>query len=437
VSAIVLGLVAGSAVDRHDDGVTVRGRGAAVSVRRLDRAVVAGLGSLATGVESERLEGLAPDVAGLARVALFLTRLCERGLLVRTVQLGGQPIFTMLPTAAGRALTPSREGSALLSRFAFVRDGVLESPLSRMRVRLDDPRASTLIHDLACGRAAEQPALALLRGARFLADADEGLEGWSFPALLFHARSRQGRHDGEYGGTFRLAGQVPPPPALRPPHPGVQERLALDRADLDRLRREDPPLGTEVSPQPLDRASLGVLLHRAARVTGLRHVTADTPAGPLEMDVALRPYPGGGALHELEIYLLVQRCPGVAPGLYHYDPLAHQLARLGPGHRSREPVLLVVAARFARRAWKYASTAHANTLKNAGVLFQSLHLTAAVMGLRARVVSGVAPGDFARAARLDPFAEACVGQLSLDTAPDGPAPVLPSRPPIPDRRAER
>src|SRR5690606_25473746 len=38
---------------------------------------------------------------------------------------------------------------------------------------------------------------------------------------------------------------------------------------------------------------------------------------------------GGGAIHELEIYVAVNRCQGLAPGLYHYDPVHHRLRPAG------------------------------------------------------------------------------------------------------------
>ena len=39
---------------------------------------------------------------------------------------------------------------------------------------------------------------------------------WEFHDLLFHTRSRRGRNDLEYGGTYRFRGQLPPLPALKP-----------------------------------------------------------------------------------------------------------------------------------------------------------------------------------------------------------------------------
>ena len=75
----------------------------------------------------------------------------------------------------------------------------------------------------------------------------------------------------------------------------------------------------------------------------------------------------GGAMHELELYLTLSRCAGIEPGLYHYDPLAHELehlANLGPlqnrlladacgasGLDTPPDVLITLAARFQRVTW--------------------------------------------------------------------------------------
>ena len=148
------------------------------------------------------------------------------------------------------------------------------------------------------------------------------------------------------------------------------------------------------------------------------------------MDFAARPYPGGGALYELEVYAVVHACAGLAPGLYHYEPCGHRLEVLAapsaevaalladasqatgiPAERLQ--VLLVLAARFPRVMWKYSSMAYAAILKHVGVLYQTMYLVATAMGL---APCGVGAGDsdcFARAAGLDYYAETSVGEFLL------------------------
>jgi SagB-type dehydrogenase family enzyme len=263
------------------------------------------------------------------------------------------------------------------------------------------------------------------------------LQTWEFHDLLFHARSREGRHDHPVGGAYRFFGRLDPPPALRPAGPG--EAVALDRPDLDRLRREDPPFAEvqearrsvrEYAAAPLTDRQLGEFLYRVGRVKEAREDEVATPHGPVRMGFAPRPYPGGGALYELELYPAVRACAGLAAGLYRYDPQGHRLERragrtadverllAGAGWAAGVPaerlqVLLVVAARFQRVAWKYQSVAYALTLKHVGVLYQTMYLAATAMGL---APCGIGCGDadlFARAAGTDYYAETSVGEFLL------------------------
>jgi SagB-type dehydrogenase family enzyme len=182
---------------------------------------------------------------------------------------------------------------------------------------------------------------------------------------------------------------------------------------------------------------LGEFLFRVARVKDRWQAEMATDRGPVSMDFASRPYPAGGGLYELEVYAAVNHCAGLRPGLYYYDALRHRLIRLcertgDVGGLLRDAaestaipedhvqVLLIVAARFARVAWKYESIAYALTLKHVGVLFQTMYLAATAMGLGARAV-GCGDADlFARAAGTDYLAETSVGEFLLGSQRDGP-----------------
>ncbi|MFT3807766.1 putative peptide maturation dehydrogenase [Arenimonas sp.] len=118
--------------------------------------------------------------------------------------------------------------------------------------------------------------------------------------------------------------------------------------------------------------------------------------------------PSGGGLHPIESYLLVQRVHGLAPGLYHYQPVAHALEpmRLPPtdelaamAHElvagqhwfANAPVLVLMAARFRRNYWKYRN--HSKAWKviqlDAGHLSQNLYLTATEQGYGAFVTGAI------------------------------------------------
>jgi SagB-type dehydrogenase family enzyme len=214
----------------------------------------------------------------------------------------------------------------------------------------------------------------------------------------------------------------------------------LFRPDADRLERDDPSLAWVQAQRrsirefdaarPITDRQLGEFLFRVARVTGYREEEVSTPGGPVRQDFAGRPYPAGGGLYELELYAVIQACNHLAPGLYHYDPAGHRLIRL----RERTPevaallrdaaestatpedtlqVLLILAARFPRLAWKYESIAYALTLKHVGVLFQTMYLTATAMGLAPCAIGGGDADLFARAAGTDYYAETSVGEFLL------------------------
>src|SRR5262249_10102106 len=134
--------------------------------------------------------------------------------------------------------------------------------------------------------------LALLLRAEMLGEAAKddapALETWEFHDMLFHARSRRGRFDAPYGGTYGLADRLVPPPALKPAVTG--EAYELYRPDLDRLEQDDPPLALVQArrrsirdfdtSRPITGRQLGEFLFRVARGTGSRECAIAAPDHP-------------------------------------------------------------------------------------------------------------------------------------------------------------
>jgi SagB-type dehydrogenase family enzyme len=215
--------------------------------------------------------------------------------------------------------------------------------------------------------------------------------------------------------------------------------IDLYRPDLERLKRHDPPFAEvqerrrslrDYSAEPITDRQLGEFLYRVARVKECQEMEVPTPGGPVRMEFAVRPYPAGGGLYELEVYAAVNACLGLAPGLYRYDPLGHRLGRVaGRGAEverlladagraagvapERLQVLLIFAARLPRVAWKYASLAYALVLKHVGVVSQTMYLAATAMGLAPCALGGGNSDLFARAAGVDYYAETSVGEFLL------------------------
>src|SRR5262249_24749970 len=181
----------------------------------------------------------------------------------------------------------------------------------------------------------------------------------------------------------------------------------------------------------------GEFLFRVARVKDFWQTEVPTAGGPVRLDFASRPYPAGGALYELEVYAAVNRCANLPAGLYHYDPARHRLTRVREGRaevaallrdaaestavpEDSLQVLLILASRFARVAWKYESIAYALTLKHVGVVFQTMYLAATAMGLGGCAVGGGDADRFARAAGTDYYAERSGGEFLLGSLRHGP-----------------
>jgi SagB-type dehydrogenase family enzyme len=406
-----------------------------------------------------------------------------------------EPILSVEPVCRGAQfwLPPAVDTHRpiRLSRFMAIRtqrgELLLESPLSRCKVVLHRPQAAWLVSSL--GRPSTVAELAaLLRiplpvvadvvayllasgmvlaaqtgqpgqpGAQpaFAEDNEPALVPWSHHDLMFHARSRMGRHGEPSGAVFPHADRMTAPPVTRDPPPG--DRYPLPRPQLTELAELDPSL-TEVVERrrgyrdaghpPTGRAQpdrtqpertlperaltaelLGELLFRVARIRWTKLVrTVDG----ISYMVSDRPYPSTADLYELELYLSLDRCAGLPRGNYHYDPREHALTLIGDGEAElvelmdtakvaagstrRPAAVITVTSRIARLAWMYSGIAYATTLKHVGALQLMLQLEATAMGL---ACGAVAVGDGVAAdlaLRLEWPAEVSVGEFIVGGRP--------------------
>jgi SagB-type dehydrogenase family enzyme len=135
-----------------------------------------------------------------------------------------------------------------------------------------------------------------------------------------------------------------------------------------------------------------------------------------------RMIPSGGALYPLELYVQASRVEGLAPGLYHYDPEAHELDVLRQGDesealarclvqadlgRSAAAVVLITAV-FARSVFKYADRGYRFILLEAGHLAQNATLIGQEMGLATAPIGGYADRDVDRYLGVDGLNESTV-----------------------------
>ncbi|MFV1967895.1 MAG: SagB family peptide dehydrogenase [Pirellulaceae bacterium] len=425
---------------------------------------------VAPGVRYTDLTDLAfrTDVPNpLARLIYYLQFLAQRGWVVLAVESDDHRLVTFEPTSSEFRWprVEVSDGPYLLSRFAYLhRDHdriVLESPLALGRVIVHDDRIAAALFalrrpasldDIAAqlselSREAIAGLVTLLCATNILTRVDDDgepeeagraeLQTWEFHDLLFHARSRIGRHDAPMGATYRFFGKTVPPPAVKSLE--SENGVELVAPTIEAIRQHDSPLNDVVerrqsirayADRPITMEQLSEFLYRTARIRRKYNSEVDTPHGPLEMEFVSRPYPSGGALYELDVYPLIQRCDGLNAGLYRYDASNHRLvsvsewtpqlrhlvigAGLSTGISSESiQVVLILSSRFSRLSWKYASMAYALTLKHVGVLYQTMYLTATAMGL-APCAMGAGDADvFARAIGSEYYAETSVGEFLL------------------------
>ena len=406
------------------------------------------------GTEEELCGGAGAPGAGTRELRYLLTLLEQEGWICYSLIRDGRVLATLEPLAPALRFQWAGAGAWRLSRFAWLRrleaGTVLETPLGFGRVRLDEPALLEALGRLCrpqtpdalcagCGLSLPQARvfLSLLASAGAAAPCDAGgslpedrdpaLRQWEFHDLLFHSRCREGRHGDPVGGTFRFLGELAPLPALKPARPeGVPLPEPSPGAGppffevLDARRSIRAP-----GPEPITLAQLGGFLHYVARI---RAVAPADPAAGRPYEAASRLCPGGGALHEIELYLTVSRCAGLDAGFYHYAAAAHRLerwpdheasgrmliqAQRAMGAASAPDLLVTLAARMPRVAWKYQSIAYALVLKNAGVLFQQMYLVATALGL---APCAIGTGDaqlFAQASGLAFTQETSVGEFAL------------------------
>jgi oxazoline/thiazoline dehydrogenase len=435
-----------------------------VSAQRLCRALARLEGPGATENELITQATEEDDATAPISVVGVLRALDSEGLLCRRVVCEGRDVAVLIPTASGFRFDPQLpnvDAPLKLSRFAYlVADHgrlVVQSPLGRAKLELADRIVASALAAFAGGASINEleaivPGLGagpvkglvvLLRNAAVLIPAGDIEKSgsvlsspasgwWEFHDLLFHMRSRRGRHNAPYGGTYRHKG-VPEPKLAKPAH--SNDTVALPRPDHDHLRRTEAPFSEvlerrrsvrDYGPVPPTLEQLGEFLYRSARYQAVP---------PQAHEYAFRTAPAGGALQELEVYPVVAQCRGLDAGVYHYRPLEHELTRIAHPSPLTERLLeqarrtankdtplqiyFQITARCQRVFWKYESMAYALILKNLGALYATMYLVATAMDLAPCALGGGDSELFAAISGLDPSEEPAVGEFLLGSRRNG------------------
>ena len=400
-------------------------------------------------------------------IDLLARRLARSGLLEYRLgpACGGRDHVVIEPQVADYWPQISKIGDAdtlALSRFAYMRrrgkEMVLESPRAGALFRIDDPKMISALAALSQPQKINRyrkergfpglEFLGLLLDCQILfklkatdadglrpSEGDPNLVLWDFHDLLFHTRSTDGRQANPIGGIYSYSSLMAPPPAVRPPWPGRSIDLkgaatpAVAPSPFASLLDARHSVRDFDDEHPITLGELAALLQTAARVRAQWTAPAEMDEEGPEVSYASRPYPSGGAAYELELYLAVNKCDGLARGFYHYDAERHALtsievrtheldaqltdAELAIGSSGLPQILVVIAARFGRVSWKYSSVAYSLILKDVGVLTQTLYLSATDMGLGGCAIGTNNIDRFAHMTGLDFSVEGSVGQFAL------------------------
>lgn len=194
----------------------------------------------------------------------------------------------------------------------------------------------------------------------------------------------------------------------------ADERLvkSFEPNDLDRLpwfyKRYPPGLERRALPRALPQVSADALLVLAgAHAPAKAHLDLAGLARLLHLSAGVvrtteRPYGtylfraagSAGGRFPLEVYLAVPEGSTLPPGVYHYEPLAHELVHIGPAPGGEAPTLVVTGVPW-RSAWRYRERAFRHLYWDAGTMLAQLWALAASAGLQPRLYTSFADAQVA------------------------------------------
>jgi SagB-type dehydrogenase family enzyme len=173
--------------------------------------------------------------------------------------------------------------------------------------------------------------------------------------------------------------------------------------------------------------SLSVLGSVLGQALGATAVVQNQANG---VEQVLRAWPSAGGLYPIDAYVLLRSVNGVDPGLYHYNPLKHVLARLparsvpdvlSDGFFWQEfvtnaAVVVLLVATFDRTIGKYGDRGYRLVLLDAGHVGQNLLLTAEQLQLNAVGIGGFNDDALALDLGIDGNFEAVVHSVAMGAA---------------------
>ncbi|MEJ2381558.1 MAG: SagB/ThcOx family dehydrogenase [Gammaproteobacteria bacterium] len=147
----------------------------------------------------------------------------------------------------------------------------------------------------------------------------------------------------------------------------------------------------QIGPQALTIAQVGALLELSFGLSAWKQYQGSR--------WALRCNPSSGNLHPTEAYVILDGCPGVASGIYHYvsrDHVLEQRCAFPPAHPARLPagtLLIGLTSIHWREAWKYGERAYRYCQHDLGHAAGAVRYAAAALGWHVRLLEAWSDAD--------------------------------------------
>lgn len=398
-----------------------------------------------TWMTEESVDWLAESTESPAVVYFTCEKLFSGGLLELQFRSDEKAIFSLVPSPHWDMWKKNvPDGPLRLSSHASVRcQGdrlVLEMPLSPGKCVMHDKKCLSWLMEIARSGLTmpvenEMQMVfyrALLNMGALKNDRSDS-DLWEFHDLLFFHHSSIGFHGDQAGAAWRLKDKCQPAPLFKPCTGTLVRLPEQDEGCMNKLKKPFVEVLTQrrtgriPGKTPVTLEEIGALLYNAACVQEIRE-DSTLPGG----QISLRPSPSGGALHSLEIYLLVYTCSGLDRGVWRFDPLQHCLETVvvnetlldtylkenpypSIGEAGLPHVRLVITSRFLRVAWKYEKIAYRLALQDLGCLYQTLGLTATALGLVTCIIGVVDARRLGEMLKLEPLVEPVIGEMLLSS----------------------
>jgi putative peptide maturation dehydrogenase len=188
-------------------------------------------------------------------------------------------------------------------------------------------------------------------------------------------------------------GAPPDPFHALPGAPRIDLPLIEKTGELYELLKRRRTMRAFDATRMMSADDLSTLLYYTYGCHGYVHISP-------EVVLLHRTSPSGGSRHPVEVYPLILRVEGVAPGVYHYNMGDHALERIrghgleeaqelavelggGQEHLRSAHVIFIMTARFFRNFWKYQRTSksYGVVLMDVAHLSQTLYLIATDLNL--------------------------------------------------------